>query len=52
MIIPESVTVIATMDIDLMSLMGDANRDGEISIADAVQIVNIILGNADDGSGE
>ena len=42
----------ATMDIDLMSLMGDANRDGEISIADAVRIVNIILGNADNGSGE
>ena len=43
---------VVTKDIDFGQMVGDANRDGEISIADAVRIVNIILGNADNGSGE
>ena len=35
----------ATLDIDISGLKGDTNGDGEITISDAVGIVNIILGN-------
>ena len=34
---------VATMDIDLKALSGDVNNDGEITISDAVAIVEIIL---------
>ena len=40
---------VAIMDIDFSTLKGDANDDGEITIADAVEIVNTILGNNDAG---
>ncbi len=36
---------VATKEIDFKALKGDANDDGEITIADAVRIVDIILGN-------
>ncbi len=36
---------VATIDIDFNSIKGDANGDGEITISDAVSIVNTILGN-------
>jgi hypothetical protein len=35
-------SVVATMDIDLAT-MGDANGDGQITIIDAIKIVNVIL---------
>jgi hypothetical protein len=38
---------VATKDIDIRGLAGDTNDDGDITIADAVEIVNIILGNND-----
>ena len=40
---------VATLDIDVSALKGDINGDGQITIADVVGIVDIILGN--DGSG-
>lgn len=36
---------LAIKDIEYKALIGDANGDGEITISDAVQIVNTILGN-------
>ena len=36
---------VATKEVDFKALKGDANDDGEITIADAVRIVDIILGN-------
>ena len=38
---------VVSKDIDIRTLKGDANDDGEITISDAVEIVNIILGNND-----
>ena len=37
---------VATADIDFSQLKGDVNNDGNITITDAVGIVNIILGNS------
>lgn len=44
---------IVTCDVDFAKMIGDVNGDGEITIADAVEIVNAILGNngADDSQG-
>ena len=43
---------IATKDIDFRALRGDVNDDGEITISDAVGIVNIILENNDSATEE
>ena len=38
---------VVSKDIDILGLAGDANGDGEITIADAVKIVDVILGDGD-----
>lgn len=43
---------VATKDIDFRALRGDVNDDGEITISDAVRIVNIILGNSNSAASE
>ncbi len=43
---------IATKDVDFRALRGDVNDDGEITISDAVGIVNIILENNDSATEE
>ncbi|MCR4914976.1 MAG: hypothetical protein K6A96_04400 [Prevotella sp.] len=40
----------ATLDIEIPGLLGDANGDGEITIADAVKIVDVILGDGDNSN--
>ena len=44
---------VATCDVDFAKMIGDVNGDGEITIADAVEIVNTILANngGDDSQG-
>ena len=41
---------VVTKDIDIRGLAGDTNGDGEITISDAVGIVDIILGNNSSGN--
>ena len=38
---------IATADIDVRGIQGDTNRDGKVTISDAVGVVNIILNNGE-----
>ena len=38
---------VVSKDIDILGLAGDANGDGEITIADAVKIVDVILGDSE-----
>ena len=37
----------ATADIDVHGIQGDTNRDGKVTITDAVSVVNIILNNGE-----
>ena len=36
-----------TQEIDVRGLKGDVNDDGEVDIADAVKIVNLVVGKID-----
>ena len=38
---------IATAEIDVRGIQGDTNRDGKVTITDAVSVVNIILNNGE-----
>ena len=42
-----SASDVATADVNVAGLKGDANSDGEVDIADAVHIVNFVVGKID-----